>query len=553
MYPAGGRPAPASPPPPPPPVREMRGSLGGFPGLTKENKTTKSANLVEGKDSVPGVCGTGLPLNSFFHQTSHACGLEFNCSVKKTFHSPEDRTTSGGVFANAFYKDHYKAAMEQLAALNLSNNTRTPELNSNSKQRPFYSWSYRNHQGSNSVSRDFKKPLIEVASGSNDAPIHINTNPLVHSFMKTHHSFSNPEAQKTMLENYCRNGDVDFSKKANEVCAADSYPTTDSSSDDMSSVLKWNLKKGNSNVEQKFSTEEKDMCESEKKKKALLNYLKNVNINLKPEPIEHKEGTSSSVDSNTFSYPDFLPPPYNTLDLQKISKCDDWRACLNAPVDAPIEKLISRLVEMERLQHLTVLREGTKETVSPTMAFNNRTGSSKDVYPLKLLKPSNLSCPQTTFDGDPHSFGCCMHEPSVSKYVCQHCHSKWNSGASSSVRSPTKNIRAFSNTCKCPKASVTLDSSNVVTQRSLSCPGSSSKIQPGIKTTYPKSLSPSTTVASSLPDNESTKSKQQRTKRKSCRKNGALMSKPFHAQRLKSLSFTSKQNCSHIDHQWAVE
>ncbi|KAJ7338493.1 hypothetical protein JRQ81_012389 [Phrynocephalus forsythii] len=518
-------------------------------GLIKGNKTTKSANLVEKKDNVSGICGTGLPLNSFFHQTSHTCGLESDCSVKKTFHSPEDRITSGGVFANAFYKDHYKAAMEQLAALSLSSNTQATELNSSIKQGPFYSWSCINHQGSNSVSRDFKKPSTEVASGSSDMPIHANNNPLVHSFIKRCHPLSCTGAEKNMEQNYCRNGEGDFSKKSNEVCAADSYPATDSSSDDMSSVLKWNLKKGNSNVDDRFSAEEKDICESEKKKKALLNYLKNVNLNLKPEPIEeHKEGTSSSVDSSTFSYPDFLPVPYNTLDLQKLSKYDDWRACLNVPVGASLDKLISRLVEMERLQHLTVLKEGTKETFSPTMAGNNRVGLSKDVHQLKQLKLADLSCPQAAFDGDPR-FGCCMHEPRISKYTCQHCHSKWNSGASSPVHTSTRYCLASCSTSRYSKASITLDSSNVDTRRSLSCSGSSPKTRPGIKITSQKSLSSSTAVACSVADNESTKSKQPRTRRRSCRKNGALMSKPVHSQKLKSLSLTSKQNCSNIDHQ----
>ncbi|KAF7246066.1 hypothetical protein EYD10_07868 [Varanus komodoensis] len=514
--------------------------------LVRGSTTNRSANLVGKKDFMPAIYGTSLSLSSFSHQTSHTCGLESNCSAEKKFNSPEDKIGTGGVLTSTFYKDHYKAAMEQLAALNLSKNSRTAQLNANrSRQGPFHSWSCAQNQGNTSVSKDLSKPLVEMPCGSSNASSNfINTNPLVHSFMKSYHPVSYPGSQKTTSENYCRNGDGDFFKKANEATTSESYPATHSSSDDMVSILKWHLKRGSGNGEDKLSVEEKDVSESEKSK-ALLKYFKNVNLNLKPEPIENKDGTSSSIERDTYSYPDFLPPPFNTLDLQKmsLSKWDDWKLSLNPPLDESLDKIISRLLEMERLQHLTILRERIKETVSPITCINNRTSSSKGVF---QPKQSDISNTQADFD-DFHSNGHCLKEADISKCTCQHYHNnKWSSGVSSSIHSSTKHSQT---SCKCFKAPVTLESSNVGTQRSLSCSRSFSKIRSGVKMTPPKSLSPSTAVACPLPDHENSKCKQPRTKRKSCRKNGALTSKPLHSQKLKSLSFISKQKYSHVDQQ----
>ncbi|XP_060134221.1 protein FAM217A [Zootoca vivipara] len=475
----------------------------------------------------------GLPAPRIFNPSFYARRKQYSKA-----HIEEDLHCSG-----AFYKDHYNAAMEQLAALNLSKNTRTSQLSPNScRQAPYHSWSYIHNQGNKAVSRDFHRRFGEMPSSSSDVPINfIHTNPLVQSFIKRCHTVSYLETQKATLENCNRNGDGDFLK--NEAIAPAAYPATDGSSDDMLSVIRSSLKRGNGSVEDKPSIE-KEISENEKRSKELLKYLKTVNVNLKPDPIEVKEEVSS--ESDTFSYPDFLPPPYNTWDLQKMSpsKFDEWKLSFNPPLEESLCKLISRLVEMEKLQHLTILKERTRETVSPTMAVNNRTSFSKDAHQFKQLKHSDSSCPQAGFDGDLHHFGCCMQELDMPKCTCQRCHSKWNSGASSPARPSTKPCRASCSRCnKCSKAPVILDSRNVPARRALSCSGSSPKIRSAVKTTSTKLLLPSSAVAYSLADSESSKWKQPRTKRKPCRKNGVLMSK------LKSMPVISKEKCPPADQQ----
>ncbi|XP_053103094.1 protein FAM217A isoform X2 [Hemicordylus capensis] len=517
--------------------------------LVSGSKSNKSAIVMGKKDVIPGIYGTSLPLSNFSPQTPQTCVLESDGSAEKKFHSPEEMIGTGGILTSAFYKDHYKAAIEQLAALNMSKNSRTAQFSSRSRrQGTYHSWSYIHNQSNNTTSRDFNKPFVEMPSSSSDIPMNFITNPtLLHSYVNRYHPVSYPGTPKTTLENHSRNGDQDFFKKASEATASESYPATDSSSDDMLSVMKWNLKRGNGNTENPLA-EEKYAAENEKSD-VLLKYLKNANLNLRPEPIEHKEDVSSSHENNTFSYPDFLPPPYNSLDLQKLSlsKWDDWKLAFNPPLDESLDKLISRLVEMERLQHLTILRERTKEQpISPTMAVNNHAISSKDIHQLKQLKRSDLSYHHAAYNADPCSLGDCMQEPDLSKCTCQHCHNKWDSGASSLLRSTTNHFRVSCN--KCSKAPVILDSSSVLTRKSLSCSGSSSKIRSAVKMTSSKLRIPSTPVACCLPDNANSKPKQPRTKRKTCRKT-VSMGKVFHSQRLKSISVISKQKYSNADHQ----
>nr|XP_016850647.1 PREDICTED: protein FAM217A isoform X4 [Anolis carolinensis] len=75
-------------------------------------------------------------------------------SGKKKSSLTKEKIATGGVSVNTYYKDHYKAAMEQLAAISLSDNTRTSQQYSNStKQGSFDSWSHVCSQDNSSVSR----------------------------------------------------------------------------------------------------------------------------------------------------------------------------------------------------------------------------------------------------------------------------------------------------------------------------------------------------------------------------------------------------------------
>ncbi|XP_042318397.1 protein FAM217A-like isoform X2 [Sceloporus undulatus] len=522
MRPSKAWPSPASSP--------VAGNGGGFPGLSKGSKTSKPANVVEKKDCLFGVYGTSYPLNSFSHQIPGTSGLESDCSAEKKSSLPKNKIGAGGALANTIYKDFYKDAIEQLADLSFSNNPRTAQYSLNSgKQGSFQSESCTHNHGNNSVIRDLNIPFIQMPSNSSHVLTNfIHTNPLVRSFTKRCSSVSSSGTQKT-LENSHRNGSGDLYKSGNETSVSGSCTSTDSGSDGIPSTFKRKLKRGNDNIEATLPIEEKDTPESEQRNKTLLNFLKNINTNLKPDPIEHKEDVSAASE-NMFSYPDFLPPPYNTLDLQKLSKLDDWRLGVAEPLDQPFDLLISRLVRMERLQYLTILKEKTKESVSPAVAVNSHSSSSKDIHQPKQPRSSGLPCSQTSFDGDLYNFGCCVHEPDIPKCTSQR-YRKWTSGGLSPTRSTTCHPRASCNMSKYRKALATADSTNTVAQRSILCCGSTSKIETDAKISSQKLLSSDTAVCSSLRDNESSKYKQR--KRKPCRTNGTavtgrLINSPSH-------------------------
>ncbi|XP_063156011.1 LOW QUALITY PROTEIN: protein FAM217A [Candoia aspera] len=458
------------------------------------------------------------------------------------------RETCGSVLL----QDHDKTAPEQLATLNISNHSRTPQLNSNnSKQGQFHSWNYVPKQGNNSVSRDFSEPCAEMPSTSSDVPRNvIHTNPLVQSFMKRHHPVSYQGTKKTTSEKNSTDGDGDFPKMTNEAATSDSYPATDSSGDDMRLANKWKLKKRNDNVERKLLVEEKAATETEKRNKALLEKLKNVNLNLKPDPFEHQEDDipSSSAENDMFSYPDFLPSPYNNLNFKNsLSKSDDWKSSIKPPLNASLDKLVSRLVEMERLQHTTILRERAREAICPAVAANNRTILTKELPQSKQPRP--LDCCQVKCDGDTHNSSCGGQQTDMPK--CQQSHNHKNSAPS--MHSSSKMTGASSSNFKSNKTPVVLSSSNVALRQSLSCSGSSSKICPDVKLNSTNADSPSPTIACSLPDSESSKNRPTKTKRKDLKKKGSLTSKSSQSQKLKSASLISKQKSSSVDPQGSLE
>ncbi|KAI5935492.1 Protein FAM217A [Manis javanica] len=95
------------------------------------------------------------------------------------------------------------------------------------------------------------------------------------------------------------------------------------------SAPNWNLKYGNSSVEEKL-TDESDISENEKANDTLLSYFKKMDLNLKPETIETVEEFFTEEPSEVFPYADFLPPPFSTLDLHKLvpSKSENWKATM---------------------------------------------------------------------------------------------------------------------------------------------------------------------------------------------------------------------------------
>ncbi|XP_067418680.1 protein FAM217A [Emydura macquarii macquarii] len=544
----------------PPPDASAPSPLSPPPRFGRRSRRCRA---VDRGDFAGGIYGTSLPLASVSRQNVQTTDLE------QDVHSPENKccllgneTDTGGVLSSKMQKDAYTTAVEQLADLRLSKNrTRRTELSqNNSKEGVFHSWRYTHDQSNTTVNRNFCKPLVETLSSSNGHSLNFLTvNPtLVGAHMNSYHTVAYRGPQQMPLGIYWTNGDGDFFKARNEITASESCPATESSSDGTLCVSKWNMKLRNSNVDHSLLTEESDVSESEKVNDVLLSYFKNMDLNLRPETIENIEKASSKHQNEVFPYPDFLPPPFNNLDLQKLalSKWDDWKIVFNPPPESSVVKLISRLLEIERMQHLTILKEKTKDlAVSPSMVLGNRPSSTKSMHQLKQSKLSDSSCLQTAFNGEYeeknksiHS-GCCTHEWNSSKCTWEYCHNcKWSAGTSSIRSSSTKHLRASCDAFKISKTPIILNSNNILLRRSSSCCVAAPRTQSTVKMTSLKLLPPSTAITSPFTEKDSSKYKQPRTKKKLYRKN-VVMSKTFPCQKLKSVSAMPKQKYTHIDKQ----
>ncbi|CAM5091516.1 unnamed protein product [Eretmochelys imbricata] len=531
-------------------------SPGSFRGF---GRRSWRCSAVDGGDFTGGIYGTSLSSDS--RQNIHTSDLEHDVHLPENkYYLSGDKTGTGGVLSSKLHKDAYKTAVEQLADLSLSKNTtrRTQLSQNNSKEGMFHSWRYAHDQSNTTVNRVFNKPLVETLSSSHGNSLNFFTvNPtLVGAHMNSCHTVSYRGPQQMPLGIYWTNGDGDFFKVKNET-TADSYPATESSSDDTLSVSKWNLKLQNSSVKNSLLTEEGDVSGSEKVNDVLLSYFKYMDLNLRPETIENIEKASSKHQNEVFPYPDFLPPPFNNLDLQKLalSKWDDWKVVFNPPPESSVVKLISRLLEIERMQHLTILKEKTRDlTVSSSMMLGNRPSSTKSMHQLKQSRLSDPLCFQTPFNRDyqeknksNHS-GCCMHDWNSSKCTWEYCHNcKWSAGTSSVRSSSTKQLRASCDTFKSSKIPIILNS-NMLLRRSSSCCVAAPRTQSTVKLTSPKLLPSSTALTSPFPDKDSLKYKQPRTKKKLYRKN-VVTSKTSHCQKLKSVSAMPKQKYTHTDKQ----
>ncbi|KAG6925290.1 family with sequence similarity 217 member A, partial [Chelydra serpentina] len=235
------------------------GRFGSFRGF---GRRSRRCSAVDRGDFTGGIYGTSLPLTSLSdsRQNIHTSDLEHDVHLPENKYCLSgDETGTGGILSSKLHKDAYTTAVEQLADLRLSKNrTRTTQLSqNNSKEGMFRSWRYTYDQSNTTVNRDSNKPLVETLSSSHGNSFNFFTvNPtLVGAHMNSYHTLSYRGPQQMPLGIYWTNGDGDFFKARNETTASDSYPATESSSDDTLCVSKWNLKLRNS-IENSLLTEE---------------------------------------------------------------------------------------------------------------------------------------------------------------------------------------------------------------------------------------------------------------------------------------------------------
>ncbi|CAO2595752.1 Protein FAM217A, partial [Lemmus lemmus] len=319
----------------------------------------------------------------------------------------------------------------------------------------------------------------------------------------------------------------------------------------------WNsVKKGstldsrNLSVEENV-TDESDLSENEKRNESLLSYFKKMDLNLKPETIEHVERSFTEEANEAAVYADFLPAPFNTLDLHRfaISKCENWKAAVHPP-ESSIERLIIRLLELERLQHMTIQRERPRlQSTFSMFSMAERPSSSKTIA-LKARPPkfpdtltlqtssgdrSRDKRKNNSFSGKP--------EQNVSKWKC-----KSNSRPLLKCSSTAKQCAAALDDFKNPKSSI-LNPCQELPPKSTTAQATQplAKVV-STKCLPPRSPVPVSPIPLSFPENLKEESKAPKAKKKLHRKS-ILLNKAFHTQKQNCLSpsLIARGKCSPTD------
>ncbi|XP_006158817.1 protein FAM217A isoform X2 [Tupaia chinensis] len=518
------------------PCTRKQAEPGGAPGL--------QAPHADG----PGPRG-GSALGEDSREDAWACGaVRILRKQRSSYHKMGRRTgekdDTGPRVSNVPHENHLEIPVQQLMLeLNLSEHAH--KRTQNGKQGIFQLWSYPVNEGSAMENREFKKSSTETGFNVTNNSTRFFTPS--HSFDKQVGSYPGLLMPFDLCWPYA---DGDFFKDRNEL-HMNSCSIVENNNGETLSAPNWNLKYGNSSVEEN-ATDESDLSENEKANDTLLSYFKRMDLNLKPETIDNVEESFTEEPNEVFPYPDFLPPPFSALDLHKLalSKSEAWKATVEPP-ESTIEHLVTRLLELERLQHATIQKERPKpQTTLCTPAVTERPSSSKAISKVKQPKfpdSSSLqtSCIDKSRDKRKNSPGSCKLEQNASKWNWSNAEkSKWNSRPPSLKSSPTtKQFIATYDDLKNAKGPILnpcqeLSSKSPVAQTTPSLVKMVSRCPP------PRSPIPVSPVPLCFPETQREEVKP-RPKKKLYRKN-TVLHRPFYIQKLNCLSssFIAKDKCS---------
>ncbi|XP_058411336.1 protein FAM217A [Diceros bicornis minor] len=500
-------------------------------------------------------CSPSLRVSSISHENLSHWNLDSEVPVPENRNLPPGRdSAAGGKINKRYIVFKILLLLEQLMLdLNLSDHAH--KRTQNSKQGIFQLWSYPLDEGSTMENRALQKSSVETGFTITNSPIRLFT---------LHHSLTSASADKQVgshpglqvpLGLSWPYADGDFFKDRTEphinLCS-----TIENNNSETLSAPNWNLKYGNSSVEENL-TDESDLSENEKANDTLLSYFKKMDLNLKPETIENVEGSFIEEPSEVFPYPDFLPPPLNTLDLHRLalSKSENWKATVEPP-ESSTEHLITRLLEMERLQHVTIQKERPRlQTTFCTPAVTERPSSSKAIPKMRQPKLSDslslqTSCVDISREKRRNNSGSFKCEQNASKWNWSHAGKyKWNSRPLS-LKSPstTKQLIATYDDFKNPKSSILNPCQELSTKPANAQTTHLLVKMVSTRCLPPRSPIPVSPIPLSFPENQREEIKAPSTKKKLYRKT-IVLNRPFYIQKLNCLSpsFIAKDNCSSTD------
>ncbi|XP_051050408.1 protein FAM217A isoform X2 [Phodopus roborovskii] len=429
-------------------------------------------------------------------------------------------------------KNHLEAPAEQLV-LQLTVPEHAHNRTQNSNQGVFQLWNSPVNKGSTMDSREFKKSSVETGFNVPNGPRLFTLNHSLTSIPGlTDIKQTSPYPGQLMPAGLCwPYADGDFLKDRNE---------------------NWNFKYRDGSVEDNV-TDESDLSENEKMNDSLLSYFKKMDLNLKPETIEHMERSFTEEANGVSVYADFLPAPFNTLDLHRfaLSKCETWKAVVDPP-ESSIERLIIRLLELERLQHMTIQREKPRlQSTFSVFSMAERPSSSKAIAlkarPPKL--PDTLPLQTSSVDKSRDKRKNCSSGKPEQKWNCSSSGKcKSNSRPSPKCPSTAKQSVAAHDDFKNSKSSILNPCQELPPK-----PTTTQATQPlakvvSTKCLPPRSPVPVSPIPLSFPETPKEETKAPRTKKKLHRKS-ILLNRPFYIQKQNRLSpsLIARGKCSPTD------
>ncbi|KAG8506942.1 Protein FAM217A, partial [Galemys pyrenaicus] len=388
--------------------------------------------------------------------------------------------------------------------------------------------------------RDFKKSPMETGLSLTSSSIRLFS--LNGSLSASADRLAAPAPRLQVPQLCWPYADWDFFRDRTEPHLALFAPDDDGSSD-LFSLPGWDFKFGNSSVQETL-TDDSDLSESERANDAFLSYFKKMDLNLKPEAIETVEEAFRGEPSGVFPYPDFLPPPFNTLDLHKLALCrsDSWRGAVE-PADSSVDRLLSRLLEMERLQHLTVQKERPRlPSTLCSPALSDRPPSSRALARGRPPKPSECLSLQTSGvdknrEKRKNVSGPCRLEQGVAKWTWGSAgRYKWGSRTPALKGPPSaKQLIASCDDFQSPRAWL-LTPCPELPAKPAAAPMAPALVKMVSARCLPsRSPAPASPLPLALPESQREESKACRTKKKLCRKSIAL-SRPFCIRKLNGVS-----------------
>ncbi|XP_052013736.1 protein FAM217A [Apodemus sylvaticus] len=470
---------------------------------------------------------------------------------KGSFSSGNDGATGGKI-----NKNHLENPAEQLV-LQLTVSEHAHSRSQNSNQGVFQLWSSPVNKGSAIDKREFKNSSVETGFSAAHNPRLFTLKHLLASIPGLRDSKQViPYPGRSMPAGLCwPYADGDFLKDRNEF-RSNSFSTMENNNGDSLSASNWNFKYRNSSAEENV-TDESDLSENEKMNDSLLSYFKKMDLNLKPETIDHVERAFTEEVS---VYADFLPAPFNTLDLHRFafSRCESWKAAVDPP-ESSIERLIIRLLELERLQHMTIQRERPRlqsTFYSSMFSMAERPSSSKAIAlkakPPKIPETSTLQTSGTDKNRDKrkNNSGSGKPEQNVSKWSLS------SGGKSKSNSRPLLKCPSTSKQCAVAHDDQKNSKNSILNpcQEPPPKPTTTTQAtQPMAKVVStrclaPRSPMPVSPIPLSFPENPREEGKVPRTKKK-CHRKSILLNRSFYIQKRNCLSpsLIARGKCSPTD------